>query len=344
MKKIWILILTALLLIGLCACGGESTDPTNAPENNVTQQPTNAPEGDATQAPACTHTYEESITKEPTCVEVGEKTFKCTQCSHSYTEAVDLVDHTWVDASCTAPKYCHVCNITEGDALEHTFAGGNCTTANTCTVCGTSEETVPGHTFADATCAAPKTCTVCGVTEGEKADHNYKDGACTGCGKAQNFGTLSGTWFLEGVDADCGEYEQMRLFFWEADKSAGFSAAFFHPLEYKDQAELDCILANGYAERNGYYEYFYDVTEFNGKYYHSAMYGTTAAGYYKQNGNTITIDLVCYFGGDGVLTLQRVSETVLKVVSIDGVVSDELVSRIILSVGQFTWVEDEGIG
>lgn len=43
--------------------------------------------------------------------------------------------HTWADATCTAPKTCTECGETEGEAL--------------------------GHSWEDATCAAPKTCSVC---------------------------------------------------------------------------------------------------------------------------------------------------------------------------------------
>ena len=38
--------------------------------------------------------------------------------------------HTWVEATCAAPKHCTVCGVMEGDALAHTFDG------DVCTVCG----------------------------------------------------------------------------------------------------------------------------------------------------------------------------------------------------------------
>lgn len=50
MKKVIALILAAIMVLSLAACGGEApkpTDPTNAPNNT----PTNAPAGDPTDAP-----------------------------------------------------------------------------------------------------------------------------------------------------------------------------------------------------------------------------------------------------------------------------------------------------
>ena len=35
--------------------------------------------------------------------------------------------HSWTDATCTAPKQCVNCGLTEGDALGHNFVDGNCT-------------------------------------------------------------------------------------------------------------------------------------------------------------------------------------------------------------------------
>jgi len=71
--------------------------------------------------------------------------------------------HSWQDATCTAPKTCPLCGATEGEAL--------------------------GHDWKDADCTTPKTCEVCGATEGSALGHNYVDGACTVCGEAKPSGT-----------------------------------------------------------------------------------------------------------------------------------------------------------
>ncbi len=49
--------------------------------------------------------------------------------------------HAWIDATCTMPKTCEICGVTEGESL--------------------------GHNWVEATHDAPKTCTRCGATEGE---------------------------------------------------------------------------------------------------------------------------------------------------------------------------------
>lgn len=65
-------------------------------------------------------------------------------------------EHSFIEPTCTAPKTCSVCGVTEGDAA--------------------------GHSFIEPTCTAPKTCSECGVTEGDAMGHYYSGGKCTNCG------------------------------------------------------------------------------------------------------------------------------------------------------------------
>lgn len=46
------------------------------------------------------HSYTETITKEPTCTEAGEKTYTC-DCGDSYTEEIPAKGHHFVDGECT---------------------------------------------------------------------------------------------------------------------------------------------------------------------------------------------------------------------------------------------------
>ena len=115
---------------------------------------------------------------------------------------IDACEHTWVDATCTAPKTCSKCNVSVGAVIDHTYenyiSDGNatCTEDGTKTgtcVCGKkdtiadvdskiahTEETVPGKA---ATCTENgltdgKKCSVCGATTLEQTvipANNHED-------------------------------------------------------------------------------------------------------------------------------------------------------------------------
>lgn len=82
-------------------------------------------------------------------------------------------DHSWIEATCTAPKTCSKCGKEEGSAL--------------------------GHSWSEATCTSPKTCSRCGATEGNALGHDPgSDLYCTVCGAkctAADFGYLAGSDF-----------------------------------------------------------------------------------------------------------------------------------------------------
>ena len=106
------------------------------------------------EIPAKGHSWDEGkITKEPTCVETGVKTFTCTVCNDTKNESVEATGHSWDEGKITKEPTC----VADG---VKTF---------TCTVCNeTKTETVPatGHTeVIDA--AVEATCTTPGKTEGK---------------------------------------------------------------------------------------------------------------------------------------------------------------------------------
>lgn len=109
---------------------------------------------------------------EATCTE--PKT--CTVCDKTKGEPLG---HTWEEATCTEPKTCCACGKTKGEALGHTWTEATCTEAKTCSVCGQTEGKALGHTWQKATCTTPKTCSVCGGTEGEAAGHDWTEATCT---------------------------------------------------------------------------------------------------------------------------------------------------------------------
>ena len=142
------------------------------------------------------HSWNEGeITTSPTCENAGVKTYTCTVCNATKTEAIDATGHTFVDvpgqpASCTeaghaAGTKCSVCGATISGLEEIPAAGhtvvtdaaveATCTEAGKtegshCSVCNTvlvEQEVVPakGHTeVVDA--AIEATCTTPGKTEG----------------------------------------------------------------------------------------------------------------------------------------------------------------------------------
>lgn len=105
---------------------------------------------------AHTHSYTETITKQPTCTEDGEKTYTC-ECGDSYTEAIPATGHHYGnDDKCTDcgelnPEHKH--NYTEAITKEPTCTEDGEKTY-TC-ICGDNyTEVIPatGHNFVDGTC------------------------------------------------------------------------------------------------------------------------------------------------------------------------------------------------
>ena len=147
--------------------------------------------------PAKGHSWDKGvITTSPTCSDAGVKTYTCTVCSETKTEALDATGHTPVDvaeqpATCTEAGYtagvkCSVCGATisgieEIPATGHTevideAVAATCTTPGKtegkhCSVCNevlVPQEEIPakGHTeVIDEAVAA--TCTTPGKTEGK---------------------------------------------------------------------------------------------------------------------------------------------------------------------------------
>lgn len=129
-----------------------------------------------------THNYIESITKNPTCTEDGERTYTC-DCGDSYTETIPATGHHYVDGECEH------CGEKDPDAHTHSYTE-TITKEPTCTEegektytceCGDSyTEVIPatGHHYGD-----DDKCTDCGELNPEHK-HNYtetitKEPTCT---------------------------------------------------------------------------------------------------------------------------------------------------------------------
>lgn len=81
--------------------------------------------------------------------------------------------HQWTDATCTEPKTCSKCALTEGEALGHSWKDADCVTPKTCSRCAVTEGSPLDHRWEAATCTRPKTCRVCSATEGQPLEHTW---------------------------------------------------------------------------------------------------------------------------------------------------------------------------
>ncbi|MBE6529381.1 MAG: hypothetical protein E7680_02110 [Ruminococcaceae bacterium] len=70
------------------------------------------------------------IVKEATCTEEGEKKIACVECGNELTRTIPAMGHNWKEATCTEPKKCTVCGITDGEAAGHVFVNCVCLRCN----------------------------------------------------------------------------------------------------------------------------------------------------------------------------------------------------------------------
>ena len=86
------------------------------------------PEGQEPSFPEECYHYSTSMTETaPSCTVAGSFVVTCDDCGEVlYTESYEALGHTWVDATCTAPKTCSVCKATDGEALGHNYVDGAC--------------------------------------------------------------------------------------------------------------------------------------------------------------------------------------------------------------------------
>ena len=140
MKRFLLIALAVVMILALCACDKEQTGPNaqvgNSSSSGATGTTDSSGGSEESGDPAdpgvtsCNHTYTETVTKEATCAEEGIKTFTCGKCNDTYTEPIPKAEHTYADATCTAPKTCSGCGVTQGDALGHSYKDGKCTRCN----------------------------------------------------------------------------------------------------------------------------------------------------------------------------------------------------------------------
>lgn len=168
-------------VIYTCECGDSFTkeiDPLgHSWEAADCTSPRKCTECGETDGEAAGHSYTSVVTN-ATCTEKGYTTYTC-KCGDTYvSNETDALGHNWAEATCTSPKRCFRCAISEGSAKGHSYTA--VVTAPTCTEAGYTTYTCHcGHTYVDDVVAASAhtevtipaiapTCTNTGLTEGKK--------------------------------------------------------------------------------------------------------------------------------------------------------------------------------
>lgn len=106
------------------------------------------------------HEYETTFEDPATCAEEGKEIKKCKICGDTKTSTIPKKGHAWKDATCSAPKTCKNCGVTEGSAKGHSYSSADCYSPAKCVVCGTASGKATGHKF-----NSYGKCTACGVTK-----------------------------------------------------------------------------------------------------------------------------------------------------------------------------------
>lgn len=122
------------------------------------------------------HIWEDWKTiQEGTCIidEIQERT--CQICNKKEIKDIKAPnEHLWKAATCTTPKTCTRCGVTQGNALGHLWKAATCTTPKTCTRCGATQGNALGHLWIRATCTKPQTCSRCNATLGKALGHSWR--------------------------------------------------------------------------------------------------------------------------------------------------------------------------
>ena len=238
MKRILVALLSCLTafacVAGMSACSKEKKEESsknNTPPTSESVAESNEP--DSSSEAACVHIWNEGeVTTEPTCKEVGEKTYTCTLCEETKEESVSVdpeahtvVTDAAVEATCTTAgktegSHCSVCEevlvaqeevpaahteVTDV-AVAATCTATGLTEGSHCAVCeevlvAQEEVAKAAHTEEDIPAVAA-TCTETGLTAGKK---------CTVCGTvtvAQEEVAATGHAYAvttEKVEAKCEE-------------------------------------------------------------------------------------------------------------------------------------------
>lgn len=120
----------------------------------------------------CEHEWGEWKTITPaTCTEAGVQEAECVKCGEKKTSSIEALGHEWTSATCTSPRVCSRCELTDGEALGHTF---NQEVANEKTLKTEATYDSPAVYYKSCTCGAISTNEEDTFTSGEAlvCDHS----------------------------------------------------------------------------------------------------------------------------------------------------------------------------
>ena len=84
------------------------------------------------EQPVLSHDTVHHEAKEATCLSIGWKAYDtCTRCDYTTYQEQSALGHDWTDATCTTPRTCARCAVTEGAALGHDWGNWIVTTPAT---------------------------------------------------------------------------------------------------------------------------------------------------------------------------------------------------------------------
>ncbi|MBQ3357204.1 MAG: InlB B-repeat-containing protein [Oscillospiraceae bacterium] len=164
--------------------------------------------------PQHTHSYESEVTTAATCTAAGVRTYTCTLCGHTYTEAIAALQHDYIyhevaatctergytRATCSRCDYDEILDYTYTAALGHSWQAGTpvaatCTdegyTPLTCSRCGATDldaESITaalGHVYAyrdNGNSTHTYYCSRCDTVFAAAEACVFDDGVCIGCG------------------------------------------------------------------------------------------------------------------------------------------------------------------
>jgi len=162
----------------------------------------------------CIHKWDEGvITTEATCIQVGEKTYTCSECQEKRTEELPmLTTHTYQNDCDPECEFCHaVREITH--SYNENWSADETGHWHECAVCGEKKEVPIAHTPGAApTETEPQTCLECGYIIQPALGHTHhfspdwetdREGHWHGCDGCEEKGEYQTHDFENACDPDC---------------------------------------------------------------------------------------------------------------------------------------------